>query len=186
MPSYGFPRILEEKNPHSLPLARPHTQPRNVAFGVLSCIVVVNCRFITVRSFCVLVEGSNQWTQTSAPSNNWLSITSSGTGQVLAAVNNGGGIYISKVLNFGSSLVSMFVSNRLTIWLYIHNGDEKDYGTTWRQSSAPSAGWYSIASDVSCKYLVANAYSGGIWTSQVLFCNIKLSCGSRIERTHPC
>ena len=77
------------------------------------------------------------WTQTSAPSEQWVSIASSGDGTRLAAAGIAGtGIWTSP-----------------------------DGGLTWNHTTAPSASWYSIASSTNGTYLAAAANNGGVWTS---------------------
>jgi len=76
------------------------------------------------------------WTQTSAPSASWFSITSDSTGQYLAAVINNGSIYTSS-----------------------------DYGSTWIQTSAPSAQWNSITSNSTGQYLYAVINNGSIYST---------------------
>jgi hypothetical protein len=80
------------------------------------------------------------WTQTSAPSTNWVSVTSSADGSKLAAAVYRGGIYTST-----------------------------NSGIAWTQSSAPANNyWRSVASSADGIKLVAvsfGIYTSGIWIS---------------------
>ena len=101
---------------------------------------------------------STTWTQTSAPSSFWESITSDSTGKYLAAVINSGGIYISS-----------------------------NYGSTWTQTSAPSAAWFSITSDSTGQYLAAvnsGGGGGGAIYFSALVPNATTNTGSNITNTY--
>jgi hypothetical protein len=86
------------------------------------------------------------WTQTSAPTTNWVAIASSADGTRLAAAVNGGGIYTST-----------------------------NSGVAWTQTSAPATNWVAIASSADGIKLAAVGYwgaaaytstnSGATWTS---------------------
>ncbi|HTY88745.1 MAG TPA: hypothetical protein VMB80_14855 [Candidatus Acidoferrum sp.] len=66
------------------------------------------------------------WTQTSAPTNNWVSIASSADGAKLVAVVNPGGIWVSS-----------------------------DSGSTWTQTSAPRSQWSRVVSSADGNTLAA-------------------------------
>eukprot|EP01041_Mallomonas_annulata_P002535 gene2535-4943_t len=80
------------------------------------------------------------WSQSNAPVAAWHSITSSGTGEYLAAAVYGGGIYVSS-----------------------------DFGSNWAQTDAISANWYSITSSVSGLLISGVVDGGDIYTLSVSF-----------------
>lgn len=96
---------------------------------------------------------SGSWTETSAPSQSWNGITSSSSGQYLAAIVNNGGIWTNS--NYGAG--------------------------SWTQTTAINLPWISIASSSSGQYLAAavneylgvnngihinSNYGSGTWTRQ--------------------
>ena len=83
-----------------------------------------------------LSKGGLRWAQTNAPSNKWYSVASSSNGHKIAAVVDGGGIYVTA-----------------------------DGGINWSLTSAVSAAWYSIASDSTGTYLAAVQKLGYIYTT---------------------
>ena len=98
----------------------------------------------TVPTTSSLQPQNYNFIKSSAPIGNWISITSSSSGQYLAAAQMGGLICTSS-----------------------------NYGKDWFNSSAPLASWTSITSDASGQYLAAavgiylnvGGTGGGIYTS---------------------
>lgn len=92
------------------------------------------------------IASAQAWTQTTAPSTNWMAVASSADGSVLAAAARGPS---------SPYLGPIFVST---------NG-----GSNWTQTSAPLNYWSSIASSADGTKLVASAtstsYAGPIYTS---------------------
>jgi len=74
--------------------------------------------------------GAQTWTQTSAPSNFWYSVASSGDGTKLVAAIANAGIYTSA-----------------------------NSGSTWKPTSAPARYWNAVASSTDGTWLVAAAYA---------------------------
>lgn len=92
--------------------------------------------------FCNIFKSSDgglHWVETSSPSGLWEAITSSNSGQYLAAVLKNGYVYYSD-----------------------------DYGDNWMQANAPATSWQSIAYDGPGEYL-AVAAEFGIYTSTCIF-----------------
>jgi|688.fasta_scaffold75736_4 hypothetical protein len=117
------------------------------------------------------------WIQTSAPSENWSSIASDSTGQYLAAVVNGGGIYTSS--NYGQTWAQTSANSNLEwrciasdstgqyLAVVVYNGGiytSSNYGSTWTQTDASSSTYTSITSDSTGQYLAASCYGGYIYT----------------------
>jgi hypothetical protein len=84
------------------------------------------------------------WAQSTAPGSGWASIVSSANGArwVVVSGNNGSGI---------GGL--MYCST--------------NSGTTWTQTSAPVTNWTAVASSADGSKLVASAYGGRIYTSNL-------------------
>jgi hypothetical protein len=126
-------------------------------------------------------RGTNVFTKTTtAPNAAWKSITSSSTGQYLAACINGGGIYTSS--NYGvnwsitnapsTSWSSITISSSGELLAACNSGGEiytsQNYGVTWsaQTNGLPvGATWTSIASSGNGKYLSACISNGGIYRS---------------------
>jgi formylglycine-generating enzyme required for sulfatase activity len=118
------------------------------------------------------------WTQTSAPSEEWQSIASSSDGTKLAAVVYYGGIYASTDAGVTWTQTSAPIAKD---WISIassSNGTKlaavnvdggiytsTNTGLTWNQTGAPSELWYAIASSSDGTELAAAALYGGIYTS---------------------
>lgn len=89
----------------------------------------------------MLVIGLNStfpqdWTPTSAPSTNWVSVASSADGTRLVAAVSGGPIFTST-----------------------------NSGMSWIPTSAPATNWNTVASSADGTVLVAAEYNYGIWVS---------------------
>ena len=121
----------------------------------------------------------------------WWAITSSSSGQYLAACQSNGYIYTSHDYgvtwtNIGSISLLWHGITSSSSGQYLavcgitdtvsgtpYNGCifiSNDYGVSWnwRQSTSPNNSWYCVTSSASGQYLVAGAYDvtlGGLWTS---------------------
>ena len=100
----------------------------------------------------ILPAHGQNWTPTSAPSNNWTAVASSADGVRLAALNGSGGIYTSA-----------------------------DSGATWTSNNAPAVPWTSVASSSSGNKLVAAASviytnSGTTWAAAFSVFQKGLTC----------
>jgi hypothetical protein len=109
----------------------------SISFALLIYFHLSIYFFIALAQNCVnpnsTDNGQYVWSQTTtAPSEDWFSVTSSSTGQYLAAVVYGSGTF--------------YTSN--------------DYGSTWSQTSVPAEYWRSIASSSSGQFLAAAACGG--------------------------
>ena len=124
--------------------------------------------------------------QSSAPSGvSWFCVASSSTGQMVAGVVVGGGVYTSqvnlvclsrshiasRVANFCSRRLPGVPPSNLCLCFFAKHAaifSAKNNGSTFSlSSSAPLASWYGIASNSNGQYLVAIVTGGGIWASQV-------------------
>src|SRR5882762_3964943 len=101
---------------------------------------------------------AQDWTLTSAPNKNWLSVASSADGSKLVAVVGPGRIYTST--NSGATWISNNVPN--TFWRSVASSADggkliaavdggliytsTNAGATWVTNGAPSKDWFSVAS----------------------------------------
>ena len=144
-------------------------------------MVFCSVAFLLVLAVLLLLlkrDSAQSWVQTSAPIESWSDISSSSTGQFLAAVIYQGNIYTSS--NYGSTLTKLYpiedweaiASDSTGQYLAAVGGGiytSSNYGSTWTLTSAPyNVGWYGITSSSTGQYLAAVVgydSSGGIYTS---------------------
>jgi photosystem II stability/assembly factor-like uncharacterized protein len=138
----------------------------------MAILTMVNCAF------------AQTWTQTSAPSNNWISVASSADGSKLVATTdlgtNIGPIYASTnsgitwtqtsaPSNHWETVASSADGSKLVAIGFDPSYNNvvltsTDSGMTWTQSSPPN-GFFSVASSADGEKLAAVVYRGGIYTS---------------------
>jgi hypothetical protein len=132
------------------------------------------------------VATAQNWTLTSAPTNNWSAICGSGDLNLLAAAEAVGSIYYSSNAglnwfnsnagtNSWSSMDSstngrfmVAAASRGTIW------KSSDLGVTWTTTAAPSNDWVAVALSGAGDRLIA-AGSGTVWLSTNFGSDWKLS-----------
>jgi len=136
--------------------------------------------FFTITFFLILVESTeisaNEiWTLTTAPYNSWVAVAGSADGNTLAAVSDGGSIYIST--NSGAAWTQA-TNAPGDYWTCICISDDgskiaagidggliyvsQDFGVKWRLTSAPPNYWECITCSADGKKLAAAAYSDGL------------------------
>jgi len=98
------------------------------------------------------------WTQTSAPSNNWVSVASSADGCKLVAAASASSESVTTSPGGRSLTTNYFYSDGL---IYISTNS----GADWIQSGAPSNNWSAVASSTDGTKLVAAASGDFIYTS---------------------
>lgn len=128
------------------------------------------------------------WTQTSAPSNQWRSITCSADGIRLAACmtvsgfTNGGAIYLST--NSGNTWIVSSAPTNFPWFSIASSADGKklvaagwgqnqsvpiytstNFGATWISNNISSTSWYAVLSSADGVKLAAVINNGGIYTS---------------------
>jgi photosystem II stability/assembly factor-like uncharacterized protein len=121
----------------------------------MTILMMVNCVF------------AQTWTQTGAPTNNWISVASSADGSKLVAI--GHGLYVSS--NSGASWTQTSAPTNYSWFSVASSADgnklvaaagsgqiyiSADSGATWTQTSAPTNyDWFSVASSADGNQLVA-------------------------------
>jgi len=142
------------------------------------------CSFFMALSLTIpLAPLSGQdfiWTQTTAPTNDWVSVASSSDGTKLVAVALRGGIYTSTdsgltwiqtsaQLDYWTSVASSSDGTKLvagansTAGLGLESGmiySSTNSGLTWTAANAPNFGWFSIASSSDGTHLIASGGNG--------------------------
>lgn len=119
------------------------------------------------------VVSAQEWTQTTAPANNWTGLASSADGTKLVATSNGGGIYTSPdsgktwtlVTNAPYSVYWVSVASSADgVKLLAAEGSSiytsADSGVTWATNNVPAVLWTSVASSADGNVLVAGAPTG--------------------------
>eukprot|EP01038_Epipyxis_sp_PR26KG_P010458 gene10458-14047_t len=120
------------------------------------------------------------WSKVQQSTENWFAITTSESGQYMAAVSTYGFIYYSK--DYGVSWTAATstrqnwycINSCRTSGQYVVSGVgitngglyySSDYGVSWMLSDAPSSQWKSISSSYNGQYFVAVSYPKGMYFS---------------------
>lgn len=153
--------------------------PCRIPLLLLLTLATVAAEFSSARAQSSTNWNSlTNWTQTTAPSEEWQSIASSSDGSKLAATVYYGGIYTST--NAGATWTQTtapiskdwycIASSSDGTKLAAGNVDGTIYtstnaGLNWNQTTAPALLWFSIASSSDGTNLAAGSLDGGICTS---------------------
>ncbi len=139
---------------------------------------------------CISTNSGMTWSQTKAPTNNWVAVASSADGSKLVAAvhsNNqhspsGNCIYIST--NSGTSWIMSDAPTNIAWWSVASSADGRkvvaanavtltdpvlwgsvytstDSGMTWKSNDVPAAEWWSVSSSSDGTRLVAIGYQSG-------------------------